>query len=91
MTRTKGAIAMSYYKYKVEHKISDDNTTVKFFISQPEIVRETGLKRSFVYDLICHPENRKDHKNYIITKLSKALPVYDTKETVIIKNKIQYN
>lgn len=90
MPRTSGAVAMSYYKYKVEHKVSDDKTTVNFYTSQPDIVNETGLKRSCVYQLICCPEKRKNHLNYTITKLLEPLPAYDKNDVVIIRNKIKY-
>jgi len=90
MPRTIGATARNTYKYKVCHKISDDQITTKYYTSQPEIINDTGLKRSCVYELLCNPLKRINHHNYTITKLETFLPVFDKEKTIITLSKIEY-
>ncbi len=72
MPRSKGSVNCSTYKYKVTK-----DEKIKYFISQKEIQDEYDLRRTAVYFMIYSPERRKDHKNVVIEKLEKPLPVYN--------------
>jgi len=83
MPRTSGSLNMKFYKYKVEQKVNDQ-IIIKYYLSQPGIVEDTGLKRSSVYFLLLHPDkvSLKTRQNYKITKLKDLLPVFHFTKTI---------
>ncbi len=75
MPRHTGCKNTSDYKYEVQTLV-DDIWVKKMYVSQKEIVAQTGLKRSAVYYLTSDPSKIKNRPNIKITKLKEPLPVF---------------